>query len=166
MFESRDEGNDGGNTEGGNGVVPTRHRGARRIERVERQRVALELRLQGFSYARIAHQMGWASPSGPYRAVQAALKDVIREPAEQVRLMELGRLDAMLVAYWPLVEQGQVNAGGLVLRVMERRANLLGLDLARSVDMTAEIREWARANGIDPNVAVHWASLVVAQMGC
>jgi hypothetical protein len=45
-----------------------------------------------------------------------------------VRELELTRLDAMLLPLWRRVQAGEEKAIDRALRIMERRARLLGLD--------------------------------------
>lgn len=48
--------------------------------------------------------------------------------AEQIRRLELERLDAYLRALWPAVEKGHHRSIEVALKVSERRARLQGLD--------------------------------------
>ncbi len=99
-----------------------------RIDAAEKQRRALELRKAGVSFEKIAEQVGYASRSGAHKAVLTALRNTLREPADELRTMELERLDRMQAALWPQVQQGHQGAIDRVLRIMQRRADLLGLD--------------------------------------
>ena len=103
----------------------------------ERQRQALELRKAGETYQQIADALGYKSKCGAYKAVEGALREVIREPAEAVRELELQRLDAMLAALWPLMQTGNIQALAGCLKISERRAKLLGLDESQTVGMTS-----------------------------
>ena len=58
----------------------------------------------------------------------SALKATLREPADEVRDLEVARLDAMLLPLWRRVQQGDERAVDRALKIMERRARLLGLD--------------------------------------
>lgn len=112
----------------------------------EQKRVvkALELRAQGLTYLQIAE---WRWPEGPNgmlyggdrhnarRAIVNAYEKTIKEPADEVRQMEVNRLDMILVG---LAARGLfkgnvpvVNAG---LNVMARRAKLLGLDAPTEIN--------------------------------
>jgi hypothetical protein len=99
-----------------------------RIRAAERQRRTLELRLAGYSFAAIADQVGYKHPSGASEALKQALKVTLQEPASEIRALEAERLDRLLLAWWPRAEAGQPEAFDKVLRLMERRARLLGLD--------------------------------------
>ena len=104
----------------------------RRLAARDRWLDALELRKRGWTFERIADELDYAGPGGAYQAVMNALKATFREPVEEMRRLESARLDEMQ-------EKISVNVGpgkddGLpvvdrVLRIMDRRAKLLGLDM-------------------------------------
>jgi hypothetical protein len=106
---------------------PTRN-SDRRIEILDRDRKALELRKAGANYAQIAREIGLDTESGAAKAVKAALDDVIREPAMDVLVLELSRLDVLLLGCWQKAKNGDVQAIDRALRIMERRAAYLGID--------------------------------------
>ena len=56
----------------------------------------------------------------------AALEDEVRE---NLRRLEVERLDALLIAHWAKATGGDDAATRTCLRIMERRAALLGLDV-------------------------------------
>lgn len=95
---------------------------------VEKQRKALELRKAGATVQQIADALGYANHSSASRAIKSALRATIQEPADELRVLECERLDAMMRAHWPAVMNGHVRSTEVVLRIMERRAELLGLD--------------------------------------
>jgi hypothetical protein len=103
---------------------------AARARRLERQAKALELRRMGKGYSEISAALG-LSRSHAHRLVQAGLaeaKEQVFASAADLRAEELSRLDAMLSGLWPLARKGALGAVDRVLKVMERRAKLLGLD--------------------------------------
>ncbi len=112
------------------------------LDALERQRQALELRKAGVPYAKIAEALGYAHASGAHKAVASALKKTLQEPADDLRKLELERLDAMLFAIWPSVTKGIQPAIDRALRIMERRAKLLGLDapVKQAVGQDADVR--------------------------
>jgi hypothetical protein len=79
-------------------------------------------------YAEIAKQLGLSSPGNAYRIVKNALKATYREPADDVRKLELERLDRLTMALWKRAQSGEAEAIDRVLKLMDRRAKLLGLD--------------------------------------
>ncbi|MFZ5788903.1 MAG: hypothetical protein ACOY3Y_20890 [Acidobacteriota bacterium] len=89
---------------------------------------ALELRKQGVDYRQIAERLGYAGPAGAFQAVETALRETLREPADALRQLEAERLDALTAVLWPLAVGGSLAAVDRLLKVMEQRARLLGLD--------------------------------------
>jgi len=116
----------------------------RRLLAAKKQVKALELRVEGRSFRQIALELKYKGPSGAHKAVDAALERTIREPAEQVRQLELERLDKLQIKPWKLATViGDPKATASVLKIMERRAKLLGLDAPVVYDLE-DIREIAR----------------------
>lgn len=94
----------------------------------DNQLKALELRKAGIPYQRIAESLGYKDASGAWRAVKAALKKTLQEPADELRQIEIIRLDAMLSSIWASVKQGQYGAIDRAIKILERKSKLLGLD--------------------------------------
>lgn len=113
----------------------------------ERESQAVQLRIAGVSYEAIAQRLGM-TPAGAYKAVKRALRRVIEkttEDAEELRRLEIGRLDRLLLAVWPLATGRQPGAAGpdlgavdRALRIIERRCELLGLNAPKAIDLTAQ----------------------------
>lgn len=105
----------------------------------ERGEQALQLRKEGLTYTEIAEKLG-LTPSGVSGAIKAAMDRITREPAEEVLKLELARLDELYkharLRALGLVRQrqkgvsvmGQLDAIDSCLKIMQRRARLLGLD--------------------------------------
>jgi hypothetical protein len=115
----------------------------RLIASTERQRKALELRTSGLDYRSIAERIGYGSVASAHKAVQVALKKTLQEPADELRTMEVARLDQMLLGLWPKAIKGDTWAVDRVLKIMERRAALLGLDAPLKREDTINIRHVA-----------------------
>ena len=98
------------------------------VENAEKEAHALRLRKQGLTYEQIAAELGMHDRSGARKIVQRALDKTIQEPADELRRLEVERLDALLVAMWPAAEAGKGYAVDRCLAIMDRRAKLLGLD--------------------------------------
>ena len=58
----------------------------------------------------------------------SALKKTRQEPAEEVRRIELARLDTMLKAIWQQVLHGKPEAIDRAIKIASLRAKLLGLE--------------------------------------
>ena len=106
------------------------------MEAVEKQRKAMEMRLAGKSYETIASELEYASKSGAYKAVMSAIKKTLQEPADELRKVEAERLDAMLAVLWD--KKDKPLYVDRILRIMERRARLLGLDAPTRQDITSD----------------------------
>lgn len=124
------------------------------IEATERQRQAVELRKAGGSFEEIARQLGYKDPSGAYRAVRTALRKTIQQPADELRQLEVARLDALLVGLWSDARKGDVAKIDRVLKIMQRRADLLGLDAPKRVDATIEVRQEAERLALETGLSV------------
>lgn len=103
----------------------------RAAQREERRQRALELRRTGATFEQIAKKLEYRSPAEAARDITRMLTSVIRETSEEVRAVELARLDGLMVTLWPSARRGDLQAVDRVLKVMERRAKLLGLDAAQ-----------------------------------
>ena len=110
----------------------------RQIKALERQRQALELRKAGVDYRAIAERLGYRSVASAHEAVKTALRRTLQEPADELREMELSRLDQMLLGLWPKATKGDTWAVDRVLKIMERRASLLGLDARAKRELTGK----------------------------
>lgn len=108
----------------------------RRLKAREKQRQALELRKGGATYRAIADALGYRGPQGAQAAVESALKLTLQEPADRVRQLELERLDTMVLALWSGVRGGDLGTIDRMLKLMKRRAELLGLDMPVKLEHT------------------------------
>lgn len=96
--------------------------------RLQRRRaLALGYREAGWTFERIGKAMG-CSLSVAHSYVSTALKQIPFEAASEVLRLELRRLDEYMAAQHPGAVAGDVVATNTALRIMRRRAALLGLD--------------------------------------
>ena len=101
-----------------------------KLTAAERRAKALEARKAGFTYQAIGDSLG-ITQQAAHKTVMVALaviNEKIAEAAEEVRTIELERIDALFkIAY----QQGLKGKRGAVMdcvRLMDRRAKYLGLD--------------------------------------
>lgn len=95
---------------------------------LDKERTALELRRAGATYQDIADHLGYATAQGAYLAYQRALKRTLTDAgSEEVREMELDRLDRLQRAVWAKAVAGEYPAVDRVLKIMAQRAQYLGL---------------------------------------
>ena len=100
-----------------------------------------ELRIQGLTFEAIASEVGFGGPSGAWQAYQRIRSEIIIESLEDSRQLELMRLDELQVALWDRAVDGELPAAHAVLKIMDRRAKLLGLDRPEKVEIN-QIEEW------------------------
>src|SRR3954452_13754623 len=105
--------------------VAGRHRN-RALDKERRTR-AVELVLNGHTYQQVADQMGYANRGTVYRIVQETLRARQADSIDELRQLEMSRLDALQATYWSNALSGDSVATAVVLKVMEQRAKLLGL---------------------------------------
>ena len=108
----------------------------RRINAKERALKAVELRKAGATYQAIADQLGFRSPQGAYDAVKRTLLRTAQAPSDELRVLEIERLDTMLLAIWAAVRAGNYGAIDRAIRIAARRAALLGLDAPDKHEVT------------------------------
>jgi hypothetical protein len=68
------------------------------------------------------------SPTTARKLILGALEDVKHEAADIMRTLEGERLNELQSAYWDSAVGGDVNAARVILRIMETRAKLFGLN--------------------------------------
>lgn len=106
----------------------------RRLAARDKWRQALELRKTGMTFEAIAKAVGYSCAASAYKAVMTALKDSLREPAEELRELEGARLDALQERLADNVESGKdlLLVIDRLLKIMDRRAKLFGLDAEKA----------------------------------
>ena len=92
-----------------------------------REAKAVEMMLAGKDFDTIAAELGYATRSGAWRAVQRALSKQREALAGEYLMLEIQRLDALQVALWDEAIAGDVKAALGCLRIIEQRMALLGL---------------------------------------
>lgn len=112
-------------------MAPESKTSKRRLEARERWIAALELRKKGLTFDAIAQELGYAGRQQSYTAVMKALKETLREPSDELRSLEAERLDTITDALWGDAKRGDTGAIDRILKIMERRAKLLGLDVPK-----------------------------------
>lgn len=140
---------------------PARRVRKRRGSSRARDREALDLHVKGWTYEEIAAHLGLCDRSGAYVAVQRALEERSAEYESQTlplaKAVAMSRLDQLLSSWWPQAT-GQNTIGvpddkaaGIVLRIMERQAKIIGYEAAQQVDITGQVHltlEAARAEAM------------------
>jgi hypothetical protein len=96
-----------------------------------RTRLAVKLRIAGASYEQIAEKLGYKHSDSAMRATRRAVEqlyELTQEELEQVLKLDLARLDVMQLVYWEKATRyGDEKAGKLILDIMQKRQELLGI---------------------------------------
>jgi len=106
----------------------------------ERKEKALLFRIGGKTFAEIGAALG-ISPQAAYKLVANALDDISQktaENAEQLRRLEIERLDFMRNAIWGAVIKGDVVAVDRGIKISKRISELMGLDAPVKTDITSD----------------------------
>lgn len=136
---------------------PTR---AARVGIAERRAKAVDMRMAGASYQKIANELGYNSRGAACQDVSRALEAAVAEQARSVeayREEELQRLDLLLAEAWAILKRDHVTVSNgrivrddldqpilddgptlqaidRILKIQERRAKFLGLDAPMRVE--------------------------------
>jgi len=132
-------------------------------ELVEKETTIIELRHEGYVWREIATMVDM-SIAGVVKAYKRALTRHPVAAIEEHRELELDRLDNLQRTYWQPAVAGNLRAADFVLRVIDKRAKLLGLDaplkvqaevvtydgsdLDREVERVARIIEASTVGGV------------------
>lgn len=99
---------------------------------------AAEMRAAGASFRAIGDQLGidhtWART-----LVLKALEEAVYEAADEMRTQEGMRLDRLQLGLWPQAARGDTKAALAVVRIMERRAKLFGLDAPTRMELSEAV---------------------------
>lgn len=116
---------------------------AQKAERIQR---AFELRKAGKTLRQIADMLGYS-----HEMVRQDINGVItnlqadaKQSADEMMSLELARLDDMQFSVWAEARRGDRKSIDTVLKIMERRAKLLGFDIQRTVNLTVTKSELER----------------------
>ena len=115
-------------------------------ETLEKERKVLEYRRGGLTFDLIAERLGYASASGAHKAYLSACNRIVYEDVVEVRKSEMDRLDIAQAAIWgDLTDTQNVDANTrarlvmALMKIMERRARLLGLDMPTKAQVEVSI---------------------------
>lgn len=150
--------------------LPKPTRGGKRTpkriaEETEREKRVMEMVVGGYTFRRIAEILGYADGSSAHRAYKRGLQKTIRPAADEVRALEEERLDHLTRVWLPkaLGLDGNApnrQAAEVMLKVMDRRARMFGVDAPAKVEATVE--QVTSGASIDSEVA-RLAALLATQ---
>ena len=110
-------------------------------DQADRYRRVVQLRTAGVTFDQIAESLGYASRSGAKEAYDAALRRWGREAVDEHRDLEDLRLEELWRRTFARIAEADgddefVKLIGAAVRVSKRRADLLGLDAPRQVEVS------------------------------
>lgn len=126
-----------------------RGKAAEKAAILQRQLQALDLRKRGLSYRAIGEKLN-VDPKTAYNDVMSELGRLAKQrdgKVEELRELELERLDMLITALEPMARVGDPSAVNSFLKCMERRAKYLGLDAPAKFEH--DWRKEAQAAGVD-----------------
>jgi hypothetical protein len=123
----------------------------------ERRAQIFEYVKAGSSYRDIGRKFGVSHVTivRDVRRTLEALQRTAIHDLELYRQLELVRLDQLLQGVWVAAVEGNPGAVALALRILERRAKLLGLDAPTKIDIEARVRAIASQEGLDADEVMH-----------
>lgn len=96
-----------------------------------RQAQCVEMRQRGETYAAIADNLGYATPSAAWKAVQRAVREIGQEEAQTLAILKQERLNDLLAEAWPIATDTShpkcLQAIDASLKIMDRMNRLAGL---------------------------------------
>ncbi len=116
-------------------VAPVR---SARSKRQIRRAKAVKMRIAGYSPEDIAAELEYVSPAAASADIYEALAKQLTTPdhsIEVLREIECRRMDQMILALQPGIERGNPRSVEVAIRILERRAKMMGLDSATKVQI-------------------------------
>jgi hypothetical protein len=110
-----------------------------RLKASERRARAVELRCAGLTFDAIGKELG-ITRQGVQKHLDAVLDAhaaTITEHAERLRALQLERIEAGIRGLWPSYSRGDYGAVDRMVKLLQRQAALLGLDL-KPPDVTVD----------------------------
>lgn len=114
------------------------------MEEFERRHLMLELRKAGWGYHHIAlaFEISEKEARKKIRLELRRAARILHKSAREVFQLEYERLEDLTLALWPQAQAGSIRAVETLIRLMERRAKMLGMDAPlrteARLDMTLE----------------------------
>lgn len=114
-------------------------------------RRALDYKLAGASYQRIAEALGLPDEASAIQAVMDGLEAVVRAPVAAHQL-DHERLDALILAQWAAAKAGDRSAIDRILRIVSQRERLRRGDESDEATVLERLPEWV------PTYLAAWGS--------
>jgi hypothetical protein len=98
---------------------------------------AWEARKSGMTLVQVAETCG-VSRNVATQDLGWCQKQLLDAPTEAARKLDLERLDRVINANWPQMEAGNDKSARVILRCLERRAQIYGYDAPKKIDATIQ----------------------------
>jgi hypothetical protein len=102
----------------------------------ERDAKALDLRVRNWPYPEIVTLLGYASVEEVEEAVRRANKAFFTEKVEDNRQLDSHRINELIKGLWNRSRAGDLSCIDRVIKLLDRRAKLLGLDMPTKTALT------------------------------
>lgn len=89
---------------------------------------SVELVLQGHTYDEVAAEVGYANKGTAWRTVSKALAEQKVQAVDELRALEVRRLDYLQTKLLDGIESGDVKSINAAVRIIMARSRLFGLD--------------------------------------
>ena len=101
-----------------------------RLQAMDRKDQALELRMGGWSQRAIGQELGISTQrvAQLLTEILTEMEDHAEKNIDNVRRLEVQRLDEMIEAIWERAKSGELECLDRVIKLMDRRTKYLGLD--------------------------------------
>jgi outer membrane PBP1 activator LpoA protein len=112
------------------------------IKAEERRTEAMRLRISGLTYRQIADELN-CTVSTAHDLVMTELRQAREEASEtreELRQIELDRLDGLQAAYYSAALEGDAQAAELCLKIAKHRASLVGIESPKEIHATIDVR--------------------------
>lgn len=125
-------------------------------ETAKRDAQAAELRAEGWTFERIADELGYADKSTARLAVRRALKEIVQEPAEKLLALEAQRLDTLYEEALEVLQRDHLTVShGRIVKDDDGTPILDDGPKLAAIDRLVKVREsYRRLLGIDRAVKV------------
>ena len=110
------------------GKALDRYNDQRHTEAQVRVQQAIQMRIEGATYTQIADRLGYYNRQHAWRAVSQEMANRKGAGLDELREVEVERLDKMYLALSKGRRNGDIQAINTSIRISERRSKLLGLD--------------------------------------
>jgi AcrR family transcriptional regulator len=150
---------------------------SRSRDKLDRQTKVAEMRLAGFTSQRaIAQRLGVdkATISRDFKELDAKFQEIAAQDIVRAKGLDLERIEALIDAIWAKAENGDTWSIDRIVKLLERKANMLGLDAPKKTEVTGKdggpmqvehITSMLAADmGLDPEEVLAEADRIVATM--